>query len=238
MLKTKRICLWSGPRNISTALMYSFAQREDITIFDEPLYAHYLDKTDASKYHPGADEVLAEHQTDGQKIIDEIFLGDYDTPVVFFKSMAHHLVDLDWDFMKETINVILTRAPEEVLPSIARRIENPSMDDLGYAKQLEIVEHLKGIGKKPPVVDAKDILMYPQSRLRELCSTVGIPFDNGMLSWPAGPRKEDGVWAKYWYHRVHRSTGFKQYKSTNESVPEHLEDLYLECKEMYDKLVG
>ncbi|MBD3616563.1 MAG: sulfotransferase family protein [Gracilimonas sp.] len=237
MLKTKRICLWSGPRNISTALMYSFAQREDTTVVDEPLYAHYLSSTDAKDYHPGADEVIASQETDGQKVVDEIILGEYDTPIAFFKNMTHHLVNLDWSFMEETVNVILTRPPEDMLPSYAKQVKNPTMQDVGYAKHLEVVQYLKAIDKKPIIVDSKDILQYPQSRLRELCGTLGIPFDEAMLKWPAGPRKEDGVWAKHWYHNVHRSTGFRAYKSKNEPFPEELEDLLEECQEAYEKLL-
>lgn len=237
MLKTKRICLWSGPRNISTALMYSFAQRSDSTVFDEPLYAHYLSTTGAKGYHPGADEVLASQENDGQKVIEEIILGDYDTPIAFFKSMSHHLVDLDWDFMEKTTNVILTRPPKDMLLSYIKHVPDPTIEDVGYRKHLEIVEYLKEIGKKPVIVNSKDILQYPQSRLRELCGTLGIPFDEAMLKWPAGPRKEDGVWAKYWYHNVHRSTGFKAYKAKNEELPERLKELYEDCQEAYEELL-
>lgn len=237
MLKTKRICLWSGPRNISTALMYSFAQREDTTVVDEPLYAHYLSNTDARNYHPGAKEVLESQENDGQKVVDEIILGDYDTPIAFFKNMTHHLVNLDLSFMEKTVNVILTRPPKDMLPSYAKQVKNPTMRDVGYAKHLEIVKYLKSIDKKPVIVDSKDILQYPQSRLRELCGTLGIPFDEAMLKWPAGPRKEDGVWAKYWYHNVHRSTGFRAYKAKTEPFPEELEDLLEECQEAYEELL-
>ncbi len=237
MLKTKRICLWSGPRNISTALMYSFAQRGDTTVFDEPLYAHYLASTDAAEYHPGAEEVLESQENDGQKVVDEIFLGEYDTPIVFFKNMSHHLVNLDLSFLEETINVILTRPPKEMLVSYAKHIKNPTMQDVGYQKHLEIVQYLRSVGKNPIIVDAKNMLQYPQSRLRELCGTLGIPFNERMLKWPAGPRKEDGVWAKYWYHTVHRSTGFRAYKPKNEPVPEELQGLLEECEEAYEKLL-
>lgn len=237
MLITKRICLWSGPRNISTALMYSFAQREDTTVVDEPLYAHYLAATDAKEYHPGAKEVLANQENDGQKVVDEVILGDYDTPIVFFKNMTHHLVNLDWRFLEQTTNVILTRPPKDMLPSYAKQVKNPTMRDVGYAKHLEVVKYLRSVGKNPVIVDSKNILQYPQSRLRELCGTLGIPFDEAMLNWPAGPRKEDGVWAKYWYHNVHRSTGFRAYKPKTEPFPEELEDLLEECQEAYEELL-
>ena len=238
MLKTKRICLWSGPRNISTALMYSFAQREDTTVVDEPLYAHYLSKTDAKNYHPGAEEVMESQENDGQKVIEEVILGDYDTPIAFFKNMTHHLVDLDLSFMEKTVNVILTRPPKEMLPSYAKQVKNPTMQDVGYEKHLEVVKYLKSVDKKPIIVDSKDILQYPQSRLRELCGTLGIPFDEAMLKWPAGPRKEDGVWAKYWYHNVHRSTGFRKYQPKKDPFPEEMSDLLEQCQEAYDELLS
>jgi hypothetical protein len=217
--------------------MYSFAQRSDSTVFDEPLYAHYLSSTDADEYHPSAEEVLASQENDGRKVIEDIFLADYDTPIAFFKNMSHHLVNLEWDFLEEMVNVILTRPPKDMLLSYSKHVKNPTMQDVGYEKHLEIVKYLHSIDKKPVIVDSKDILQYPQSRLRELCGTLGIPFDEGMLKWPAGPRKEDGVWAKHWYHNVHRSTGFRSYKSKNDELPEELEELHEQCQEAYEELL-
>ena len=119
---SKRICLWSGPRNISTALMYSFAQRADTKVYDEPLYAHYLCQTNANEYHPGADDVMASLENDGEKVI-EMMMGEHEKPIVFFKNMTHHILDLDKSFLKDTINVILTRDPVEMLPSFAEVID-------------------------------------------------------------------------------------------------------------------
>ena len=126
----KRICLWSGPRNVSTALMYSFAQREDTLVYDEPLYGYYLSQTEAKNYHPGADEVLDTMENNGDKVI-EMIMGEHHRPVVFFKNMTHHLLDLDRSFMKNIVNVILTRDPVEMLPSFADVIDNPGMEDIG-----------------------------------------------------------------------------------------------------------
>ena len=237
MIETKRICLWSGPRNISTALMYSFGQREDTTIVDEPLYAHYLASTNASEYHPGAEEVLESQENDGSKVVEEVILGEYETPIVFFKNMTHHLVNLDWSFLEKTINVILTRPPRDMLPSYAKQVKNPSMKDVGYKKHLKLVKYLNDIGRKPVVIDSKKMLQDPQSGLRKLCDAVGIPFDEAMMSWPAGPRKEDGVWARHWYHSVHQSTGFKAYKPKTGPFPEELKELLVECQEAYKKLL-
>jgi len=234
----KRICIWSGPRNISTALMYSFAQRSDTTVIDEPLYAHYLTSSNAREYHPGADEVIASQENDGQKVIEKVIFGNYDTPFVFFKHMTHHLVGLDWGFMKDTINVILTRDPRDMLPSIAKQIPNPTMRDVGYAAHLELMEYLKGIGQNPMVIDSKEVLMNPKKKLTEICDHLGIPFDETMLNWEAGARPEDGIWAKYWYHNVHTSTGFQPYQPKEEPIPKGLEKLYAECERYYQELLS
>ncbi len=237
MNKTKRICLWSGPRNISTALMYSFAQRKDCTVVDEPLYAHYLTHTDAHKYHPGAEEVIADQENDGRKVIDEIVFGKYETPVVLFKHMTHHLVDLDLSFLKDTINIILTREPKEMLTSYIKQVEQPVLEDTGYPQHVELMEYLQGIGQQPLIVDSKDVLMDPTSKLTEICDYIGIPFDDSMLEWQAGARPEDGIWSKHWYHNVHRSTGFQPYRPKKEEVPEELQELLKECEYYYAKLL-
>ena len=236
MTQTTRICLWSGPRNISTALMYSFAQRKDTAVFDEPLYAHYLSKTPARDYHPGAEEVIATLENDGEKVVQDLILGSTAAPVLFFKHMTHHLNDLDWSFMRQTVNVILTRDPLEMLPSYAKQVEQPGLHDVGYALHLELLDYLHSIGQTPPVLDAKQTLLNPRGVLRKLCEQIGIPFDEAMLSWPAGARPEDGSWAKYWYHSLHRSTGFQPYKPKTEPFPEQLRPLLAECQPYYTRL--
>ena len=154
-----RICLWSGPRNVSTALMYSFAQRNDSLVFDEPLYAHYLSKTPARAYHPGAEDVIAMMENDGQKVVDDLILGDHSKPVLFLKHMTHHLNDLDWSFMDHTVNVLLTRDPFDMLPSYGAVVETPSLRDVGYKLHLELLEYLQSRGQNPPVLDSKQILL-------------------------------------------------------------------------------
>ncbi len=188
-----RICLWSGPRNISTALMYSFAQRADTAVFDEPLYAHYLSKTPAREYHPGAAQVIAEMENDGEKVVQHLILGNRAAPVLFFKHMTHHLNDLDWSFMRQTVNIILTRDPYDMLPSYARQVEQPALHDVGYALHLELLDFLRGIGQEPPVLDSKQTLLNPRGVLRKLCDQIGIPFDEAMLSWQPGARPERWV---------------------------------------------
>ena len=134
----KRISVWSGPRNISTALMYSFAQRQDTQVFDEPLYGYYLKHSKANAYHPGAEDILNTMETDGRKVV-EMMLTTSEKPVLFFKNMTHHILTLDCSFMKGITNVILTRDPKEMLPSFDKVISNPSMDDVGYKLHLDLI---------------------------------------------------------------------------------------------------
>jgi Sulfotransferase domain len=235
---TKRICLWSGPRNISTALMYSFAQRHDTTVVDEPLYAYYLSTTAAQTYHPGAAEVIAAQENDGAKVIRDVILGDYPTPLVFFKHMTHHLINLDWSFLDQTINVLLTRDPKEMLPSYAANVAQPSLGDTDYADHLKLLNYLQSRGQTPPILDAKQVLLDPRGVLAQLCAQIAIPFDEAMLSWAAGARPEDGIWAKYWYEAVHLSTGFQPYQPKTTPFPEHLKPLLAECQPYYERLAA
>jgi hypothetical protein len=236
MSDIKRICLWSGPRNISTALMYSFAQRSDCKVFDEPLYAHYLSKTPAREYHPGADEVIATMENDGEKVVHDLILGDFDKPVLFFKHMTHHLHSLDLGFLSETVNVLLTRDPVEMLPSYAVWVEKPTLQDVDYKLHTDLLNHLQSIGQNPPVLDSKQVLLNPKKVLSELCERIDIPFDDAMLSWEAGARPEDGSWAKYWYQSVHQSTGFGKYVQKSEPFPDALKPLLEECMPYYEQL--
>lgn len=232
---TKRINLWSGPRNISTATMYAFAQRVDTCVYDEPLYAHYLENTSADEYHPGAEEILADMENDGEKVI-QMMRGTHEQPIAFFKQMTHHLVKLDWSFMDEMINLILTRDPVDMLPSYAQQVAMPTMRDVGYAAHLELIEYLQKIDQEIIVLDAKKVLENPQKVFTQLCEKINIPFDPSMLNWSAGPRPEDGIWAKYWYKNVHQSTGFGKYRKKTDPFPEKLKPLLEECQPIYEQL--
>ena len=232
---TVRINLWSGPRNISTALMYSFAQRSDTVVVDEPLYGHYLRVTDADRYHPGAREVLESMETDGEKVLDRMW-GDYEKPVVFFKQMTHHLVELDLSRIVGMKHLILTRDPAEMLPSFAKEVPNPTLRDVGYRQHLELLDYLEEQGENPVVLDSKRVLLDPQKTLARLCDAVGIEFDASMLRWEPGPRPEDGTWAKHWYHNVHKSSGFMPYRPKTEPFPENLKPLLEKCRPIYEEL--
>ncbi len=234
--KITRICLWSGPRNISTALMYSFAQRSDTRVFDEPLYAHYLSQTDARDYHPGGEDVIDTMEKDGNKVIHDLVLGSEAAPVLFFKHMTHHLVQLDWSFMKDTVNVILTRDPVDMLPSYAKNVTQPTIRDVSYAQHIILLDYLQSLGQNPLVLDSRETLLNPRGVLTKLCAQIGIPFEKSMLNWTPGPRPEDGIWAKYWYDSVHRSTSFQPYKPKTEPFPERLRPLLAQCQPYYEQL--
>lgn len=236
--QTTRICLWSGPRNISTALMYSFAQRSDTAVFDEPLYAHYLTHSNAHEYHPGSADVIATQDNNGMNVINNLVLGEHDKPVLFFKHMTHHLVELDWAFMDQTVNVFLTRNPEEMLPSYAKQVKQPALHDTGYPQHHELLQYLRDRGQNPPILDSTETLKNPRKVLTELCDHIGIPFDEAMLSWEAGARPEDGSWAQYWYASVHQSTGFLPYAPKETVFPEELRPLLAECQPYYEELAA
>ncbi len=235
-MDTKRICLWSGPRNVSTALMYSFAQRADTRVVDEPLYAHYLRVSGAD--HPGRDRILGSQENDGRKVVADVILGPCDRQVLFLKNMAHHLVDLPLDFLGQTTNVLLTRTPLEVLPSLARKLPDPSMSETGYPAQIMLLDHLESLGAGATVVDSKQLMIDPESVLRQLCERLEIKFDREMLHWATGPRPEDGVWADIWYHDVHLTTGFAPYRPKQMPVPDELRPMLRQCEPLYRRITS
>ena len=204
----KPICLWSCPRNLSTALMYAFAQREDTKVFDEPLYAHYL-KVSGVK-HPAREQVLEALENDGNKVVKEVILQESDK-LLFHKLMTHFLIGIDTEFLSEVINIIFIRNPEEIITSYSKVIPNPSMNDIGVKQQYELFLDLERRGIEPIVFDSKYLLKNPELMLSRLCKILDVSFDKKMLEWKKGARKEDGVWAKYWYKNIHNSTGFLPY---------------------------
>jgi hypothetical protein len=229
-----RVNLWSGPRNVSTALMYSFAQRADTRVVDEPLYAHYLRVSGAD--HPGRDAVLASLDQDGERVVRSVILGDCDRPVIVFKQMAHHLVDLDRSFLARCANVLLTRDPHDMVPSLALHLAEPTLRDTGYATLVELHDELRALGQDPPVLEARELLLDPRAVLGELCRRLGLRFDDAMLHWQAGPRPEDGVWAPHWYAGVHRSTGFEPYRPAAAPLDDRGKALLEICVPYYERL--
>ncbi len=230
-----RLCLWSGPRNVSTALMYSFAQRSDTFVVDEPMYAHFLRVSGAQ--HPDRECCIAAQDTNGERVVQEVILGPCETPVFFMKLMAHHMVEIDYTFMKQTKNLFLIRDPEQMLPSLQNQVPEPRLRDTGLDKQCELFDLLRSWGQSPAVIDSRELLLTPRKVLQQLCKHLEIASEDAMLSWPAGPKEYDGVWAPYWYQTVHCSTGFIPYQSKKEPFPEHLKPLLEECAPLYQRLL-
>ena len=239
-MDTKRICLWSGPRNVSTALMYAFAQRSDTEVIDEPLYAHYLyTKYGAQAFkstHPGTAEVLTSLSTDGEQVIEQVILGSCEKPVLFMKQMAHHLLNIDLSFLQHTHNVLLIRDPREMLPSLAKVIGTPTLADTGLKTQYDLLNDLRAAGQTLPILDARLLLENPSNVLSQLCERLELQFERSMLSWEIGGNPADGVWAPYWYQNVHRSTGFAPYRPKSEPFPTELEAVLGVCVAYYSAL--
>jgi hypothetical protein len=228
------IHLISGPRNLSTALMYAFSRRSDTRVVDEPFYGHYLRVSGAD--HPGREEVLAS-QTQPAAVIQSGFFAQRPTPHLFVKNMAHHLRDMDLDWLGRIKNVFLIRDPHQLIASFAQVIPQPTAEDIGLPQALALFELIRSLtGRAPLVLDSGDLLSDPPGMLLALCEALGLPFDKNMLHWPEGGIPEDGVWAPYWYANVHRSTGFARQSTSSRPMPEHCLVLYEEVLPLYRTL--
>ena len=215
--------------------MYSFRERSDTTVVDEPLYAHYLSTTGI--WHPGRDEVLATQNSDGAAVVANEILGTSPTPVIFFKQMAHHLVGMDWSFLDRVHNVILTRHPASVLASFIKNVTEVDADTTGLPICVRLLDRILEAGTIPIVVDSRELLTNPTSVLSQLCAALGLDFDERMLSWEPGPIPEDGSWAVHWHESTHRSTGFAPYVPKKVTLPEQVRSVVDECMPMYERLV-
>jgi hypothetical protein len=232
-----RIAMWSGPRNISTAMMRSWENREDCVVCDEPLYAHYLQRTGLD--HPGAMEVIEHYETDWKKVVDGLIGPIPDNRTVFYqKHMAHHLLShIGRDWLDHLTHVFLIREPAEMISSYLLRRPTMSVVDTGLPQQSEIFERIgETRGATPLVIDARDVLEHPRVMLGTLCSRLGLDFSERMLHWPAGRRATDGIWAKHWYDAVTASTGFQPYKPKNVTIPSGFSPLVEECEGYYRRL--
>jgi Sulfotransferase domain len=205
-----RIAMWSGPRNISTAMMRSFEARGDTAVTDEPFYSAYLHRTGID--HPLRDEVIASQSIDSREVAAAL-VGPVpgDKPIWYQKHMTLHLLEgFERDWMSQVLNAFLIRDPSAVLASYAAKRTHVTLADLGFVQQRRLFEReAERLGVPPPVVDAADILANPARTLERLCRALGIAYTPSMLGWPAGPRPTDGVWAPAWYQSVERSTGFQ-----------------------------
>jgi hypothetical protein len=204
-----RIAMWYGPRNISTAMMRAWENRDDCAVVDEPLYAHYLARTGAD--HPGRDEVVAAGETDWRRVVDAL-TGPVPgaRPIWYQKHMCHHLLaHVGHDWIHELANAFLIRDPAAVVDSYLRTRSEITPDDIGLAQEARLFDEVADRGDTaPPVIDSDEFLSSPEAHLRALCERFGIAFSERMLHWPAGPRASDGVWAPHWYQAVWKSTGF------------------------------
>jgi hypothetical protein len=232
-----RIAMWSGPRNISTAMMRAWENRPDTAVVDEPFYAFFLAGTGLD--HPAREAVIASQPTDWREVVAGL-LGPVPggRPVFYQKHMTHHVLpQLGLDWLAEVTNCFLIRHPREMVASYVETRSEPTLDDLGYVQQADLFARVAdGLGAAPPVVDAKDVLTDPPGMLQALCGRVGVPFTPAMLAWPPGPRDTDGVWAPHWYASVERSTGFIPYRPSAKPVPQGLESLVEQSLGHYEGL--
>ncbi len=233
-----RIAMWSGPRNISSAIMRAWGNRPDTVVCDEPLYAHYLMKSGAP--HPGADEVMRSQDTDWRavaRVLSEDPLPPGKT-VFYQKHMTHHLLpEIDREWLERLTHVFLIREPREVVASFTRIAGPPTLEATGLPQQLDLFDWVgERTGRVPPVIDARDVLENPPRMLRRLCESVGVEFTDAMLSWPPGPRETDGVWAKYWYDALMTSTTFQPWRPPAGPVPPGVNGLLDEADGIYQRL--
>lgn len=231
------INLISGPRNVSTALMYAFRQRQDTKVIDEPFDGYYLKLTGI--IHPGRKRIMQSMSTEIDEITNKLLAEDKNGQIIFLKNMAHHHINVDEPFMHAANNVFLIRNPAELLVSFSKVIKEPTIDDIGVKKSWEIYQELLIAGKQPVVIDSGELLKNPVVMLDRLCHSIGINSDPNMQTWPAGPREEDGIWAEYWYQNVHKSTGFIKAEPKAVEVSKALQATYEEAmiyyKELYKK---
>lgn len=229
-----RIAMWSGPRSLSTALMRSWGNRADTAVIDEPLYAYFLKST--GRPDPGAAEVIAGHESDWRKVV-QICTGPVPggRRIFYQKHMAHHLLrGVKRDWFEQVRHAFLIRDPREILISFSKVMANPGLEETGYPQLLDIFSDLMArTGKVPPIIDQKDVLQAPEATLRRLCTALAVEFDPAMLSWPAGARSTDGVWAPHWYQEVEKSTGFAPYRANPEPLPAGLEAAYQRAQALY-----
>ncbi|MDQ6913268.1 MAG: HAD family hydrolase [Verrucomicrobiota bacterium] len=230
--------MWSGPRNISTAMMRAWENRPDTFVIDEPFYAYYLQRTAAD--HPGRDEVIAHGETDWKKVVTRLTSDPPNGKRIFYqKQMTHHLLpEIDRDWMLGLTNCFLIRDPAEVIASYTKKNREPTLEDVGFVQQEEIFNWLRARSGRPAVIDARDVLENPRKTLSLLCAAVGVEFTETMLLWPAGRRETDGIWAKYWYAEVEKSTAFQPHKSNRAEVPARLAAVHDKCREIYERLHG
>ncbi|MEM7742655.1 MAG: HAD family hydrolase [Pseudomonadota bacterium] len=234
MTDTIRIAMWSGPRNISTAMMRAWEARGDCIVMDEPFYGAYLAETGLD--HPMRAEIMAAHPTDWHTVANDC-AGREEAPIVYQKHMCQHMVaqaPLEW--MASCRHAFLIRPPEEVAASFTAKWDAAGAEDIGFRRQAELFDHVRDLtGRVPPVIEARDVLTDPEGMLRALCHSLNVSFVPTMLRWAPGLRETDGIWARHWYAAVGRSTGFAPPRPPG-AIPPDLAPMVAECRPFYERL--
>lgn len=232
-----RIAMWSGPRNISTAMMRSFGSRSDTHVSDEPLYAAYLRAT--GKAHPLAEEIQQRHETDW-RVVARALVGAIPKgrTVWYQKHMAHHLLpNMSREWLASLTHAFLIRDPRAMLASLTDKLDHVHVEDTGLPQQVELFRRLADqTGEAPPVVDSRDVLRSPESVLSQLCASLGLEFEPAMLAWETGSRETDGCWGPYWYENTYASTRFAPYEPKDVVLDARLEPLAEQCEALYSEL--
>ncbi|WP_154222216.1 HAD family hydrolase [Marinicella rhabdoformis] len=234
-----RIAMWSGPRNISTAMMRSWENRKDTVVVDEPFYGPYLATT--GKKHAAWKEIIADQGADWQPVAKSLSEEEFEGVGIYYqKHMSHHLMpEIELDFLAGMRHAFLIRHPNDVLSSYLRKHPRATPEDLGYPQQVKLFNWIKNnMGVVAPVMESKDILMQPEVMMKKLCGLLGVPFDNNMLAWPKGYRDSDGVWASHWYNRVIESTGFSEYKPKENTLTAEEQAIADACLPFYEQLAA
>ncbi len=234
----KRIAMWSGPRNISTAMMRSFENRPDTTVVDEPFYACYLKRS--GLIHPMHDLILESQAINEEPVIDMLTRSEPKGVDIFYqKLMCHHMIEgMDTSWLSDVTNVFLIRDPRAMIASYANAMDVVTAERLGMGQMNNFFERESDrLGVAPVVIDSADVLKNPQNLLKKLCLSLDIPFYDAMLSWPAGKRDSDGVWAPHWYKSVENSTGFMPYQKKENVLSTSLEHVVDDCMPVYEKLL-
>ena len=227
--------MWSGPRNLSTALMRSFENRNDTKVIDEPFYAYYLKKTQLD--HPMKSEIINYYPTSQMQILKQITFQTQNNQIFYQKHMTHHIIKntrLDW--LNKGYNCFLIRHPAKVINSYIKKNNLLSIDDIGFKKQFEIFNMIKKDKIKYLVVNADTILQDPLKTLKKLCKILKIRFTKKMLSWPTGKRSSDGIWSTVWYKNVELSNTFSKYKKEKYYIPKKYNDIYEESLKYYNEM--
>lgn len=233
-----RIAMWSGPRNLSTAMMYAFGNRSDFDVVDEPFYAAYLMKTGLN--HPMRDEIIESQPTDPNDVSQQLLDSNKDgKPHFYQKHMTQHMVPgMPRDWMAKVKNVFLLRHPARVIASFSAKYENLTLDDIGFVQQSDLFDDVLQMGAAPIVIDSNDVRKNPERQLKKLCAALGLDWDPEMLHWPQGGHAKDGVWAPHWYGAVHKSTGFAGPESNLPELRGHLADLAEQAMPHYERLLN